>query len=155
MNPSYAMTSEQITALLLRSAAGALSTLNADGSAYAAPVHFVLLDGNLYVHCSRRGQKLDNIRRDSRVCFTVWEMSGLRLGDDDEPCRTGTAYESVIINGAAKAVSDFALKRAALREFALKYTPEKNAENIPANEIDATCVVVIEPATTTGKARFI
>jgi nitroimidazol reductase NimA-like FMN-containing flavoprotein (pyridoxamine 5'-phosphate oxidase superfamily) len=153
MNPNNAMTTEQIAALLSSSAVGMLATVNADGSPYTVPVHFVTVDGRFYIHCDYHGQKLENIRRDNRVCFTVWEMAGLRQSDSGEPCRTETDFESVIIAGTANMTEDHYRKRAVLREFAVKYVPGKNADNIPDEAVKKTCVIEIEPAEIMGKKK--
>jgi nitroimidazol reductase NimA-like FMN-containing flavoprotein (pyridoxamine 5'-phosphate oxidase superfamily) len=146
------MTAEQIAVLLSRSAAGTLATVNPDGSPYAAPVHFVASGGKVLIHCGYHGRKFDNIRRDGRVCLAVWEMFGLR-SDGGEPCRTGTNYESVIITGTASVIEDLDRKRSALREFAVKYAPDKDAGDIPDEAVKKTCVIEIESSEITGKRK--
>jgi nitroimidazol reductase NimA-like FMN-containing flavoprotein (pyridoxamine 5'-phosphate oxidase superfamily) len=148
-----AMTKEQITAMLSRSPVGTLATANADGAPYSVPVHFVMVDGKVCVHCGYHGQKLENMRRNGRVCFTVWEMFGLRHGKNDEPCSTGTDYESVIITGIASVMEDPVRKRAILGAFAVKYMPGKNADSIPDEAVLQTCVIEIEPVEITSKRK--
>jgi nitroimidazol reductase NimA-like FMN-containing flavoprotein (pyridoxamine 5'-phosphate oxidase superfamily) len=122
---------------------GVLATLNADGSPYAVPVHFVLSGEKAYIHTGLHGQKLEHIKRDSRVSFTAWEMLGYSKSDNPEPCRTGTNYRSIVVSGEARIIDDFDLKKSVLRLFAEKYTPEKNAGNIPDAAVDKTCVIEI------------
>jgi nitroimidazol reductase NimA-like FMN-containing flavoprotein (pyridoxamine 5'-phosphate oxidase superfamily) len=122
---------------------GAISTLNADGSPYAVPVHFVTQGGKIYIHCGAHGQKYANIVRNSRVSFAAWEMLGY-ANNSPQPCRTGTNYRSVIISGTAAIVEENALKREVLRAFAVKYTPQKNADNIPDEAVARTCVIEID-----------
>ena len=38
---------------------------------YAVPMHYTVMDGQIYLHCAKTGYKLDAIARDDRVCFTV------------------------------------------------------------------------------------
>ena len=61
---------EDAVRILQESDTGFLSTINEDGSPYCVPMAFVYLDGALYFHCARAGQKLDNLQRDARACFT-------------------------------------------------------------------------------------
>jgi nitroimidazol reductase NimA-like FMN-containing flavoprotein (pyridoxamine 5'-phosphate oxidase superfamily) len=122
---------------------GVLSTINPDGSPYAVPVHFIFLDGKVYIHCGAHGQKYENILRSDCVSFTAWEMSSYSHNDNPEPCRTGTNYRSVVLNGNAAIVEDSALKRKVLQAVAVKYTPHKDADNIPEEAVNRTCVIEI------------
>ncbi|MDR1806132.1 MAG: pyridoxamine 5'-phosphate oxidase family protein [Clostridium sp.] len=122
---------------------GVLSTINPDGSPHAVPVHFVFLNGMIYIHCGAHGQKYENILRSERVSFTAWEMSGYSHNNNPEPCRTGTDYRSVVLSDNAKIVDDTALKRKVLEAFALKYTPHKDSDNIPEEAVSRTCVIEI------------
>jgi nitroimidazol reductase NimA-like FMN-containing flavoprotein (pyridoxamine 5'-phosphate oxidase superfamily) len=143
MNPKSKLPAEKCSALLERAAVGTLATVNADGSPYAVPVHFVEECGKIYVHSGFQGQKLANIKHDSRVSFTAWEMYGYTHGDNPEPCKTGTNYESVIISGTANIVDSPVRKREILRLIAKKYAPEKDADNMPDAAIARTCVIEI------------
>ncbi|UKI16067.1 MAG: pyridoxamine 5'-phosphate oxidase family protein [Ruminococcus sp.] len=78
-----------------------LATINEDGSPYATPIHFVYDNGKIYMHGLPAGQKVDNIRRNGSVSFMVYHMNGLLLDENELPCDTNTAYQSVIISGRA------------------------------------------------------
>ena len=57
---------------ILRTATiGRMATVGRDGYPYITPVNFVYHGGDIYFHCAPEGEKLDNIARDSRVCFEV------------------------------------------------------------------------------------
>ena len=71
------MTPEATLALLGRGQVGVLSTSGADGAPYGVPVHYLWQDGKLWFHGLPAGEKLENIARDHRVCFTVWEFGGI------------------------------------------------------------------------------
>ena len=45
--------------------------MTADGWPYGIPMDHVLLDGKLYFHCAKAGKKLEALREDDRVCYTV------------------------------------------------------------------------------------
>ncbi|MDR3209453.1 MAG: pyridoxamine 5'-phosphate oxidase family protein [Oscillospiraceae bacterium] len=132
---------EENAHLLDTSAVGTLATLDADGSPYAVPVHFAALDGKVYIHGGAHGRKYENLLRRNRVCFTAWDLRGYTRADNPEPCRTGTSYRSVVLNGTAALVEDAALKRRVLRALAVKYSPEKDADNMPDAAVARTCVV--------------
>ncbi len=81
-----------------------------DGYPYITPVNYVYHRGSIYFHCARAGEKLDNFKRDSRVCFEVdIPLAYLDLdyyGDNPESCRVTQFYHCVIIRGRAEIVRD-------------------------------------------------
>ncbi len=107
----------QIEALLLGTRIGRLATLGLDGYPYITPVNYVYFRGAIYFHCARQGEKLDNLRRDSRVCFAVDRpLAYLDTGfSQDMPvCDVGQFYQSVVIRGRADIITDAAEKVDAL-----------------------------------------
>ena len=62
----------------------------------------------LYFHCAREGQKIDFIVANSRVCATVVEDHGYRMGECDH------AYRSLVIRGRMVVVEGLAEKKHAL-----------------------------------------
>ncbi len=94
---THPLSDDKINFLLKRVKTCCLATLNADGTPYCTPIHFVYFDGAVYFHGLPKGKKLENIARDPRVSVTVYEMEGLLLDLDKKPCDTNTKYESVIL----------------------------------------------------------
>ena len=74
---------------------GVLSTVSADGEPYGVPVGFAYdeKDGSLIFHTARRGVKMDNLSRDSRVCFSV--VGSAELMTD----KFSASYQSVVLFG--------------------------------------------------------
>ncbi|MEL7622236.1 MAG: pyridoxamine 5'-phosphate oxidase family protein [Clostridiales bacterium] len=103
---THMLTKEAMDQLLVRSATGSLSTLNSDGSPYVIPVHYLYHNGAIYIHGLPKGQKLDNIKADSRVSMAIYEMEGLLLDPEGKPCDTNTKYQSVIFSGKAALLED-------------------------------------------------
>ena len=62
--------------ILMQADYGILATTCGDGLPFGFPLGFALSGISIYFHCATEGQKLDNIRHDSRVCFTVVPESG-------------------------------------------------------------------------------
>ncbi len=148
---THQLPQEKLEALLQRSPAGALATVNADGTPYAVPVHFVRTESAVYVHGLPAGQKLENIRANPHVCLTVWEMIGLLPDAEGRPCETNTAYESAVLQGRACLVEDLQEKQHALAAVIAKYMPELTGAPIPDNMLRGTAVLRIEPDAVTGK----
>lgn len=145
----HQLTQEQILALLKTEQVGHLATLNLDGSPYVVPVHFVYFDDRIYVHGLPKGQKVDNLTRDSRVCFCVERMEGLLM--DERPCDVNTAYQSVVVRGQAKMLTDVSVKNAVLRHIIEKYTPSLSATPLPEAAVRGTGVIEITIEECTGK----
>ena len=148
---THQLTEQQCTDLLGRAETAALATIGEDGEPYNVPVHFVCCGGKIYVHGLPAGEKVENIRRNPRVCLTVWEMSGYLLDPDGKPCDTNTAYQSVVIKAHAELVEDEAVKRTALNAIVAKYTPQLAGKELPAGMVRGTGVICITTDEMTGK----
>lgn len=148
---THMLTREQIDQLLIRAATGSLATLGGDGAPYVTPVHYLYHRGAIYLHGLPKGRKIDNIKADSRVSMTVYEMEGLLLPSDGDPCDVNTKYQSVILAGKASLVEDIEHKRAVLTELVKKYTPHLAGIAPPENMLKGTAVIQIEILVITGK----
>ena len=145
----YPLSEGRINELLEKEPVGRLATIGVDGCPYITPVHFVYLDGIIYIHGLAAGQKLANIRENPLVGFEVDAMLSLLHGD--QPCDTNTEYESVIIKGRASTVEDMAGKTAALNAIVSKYTPLHMGKTYPETMLKMTAVIAIAVDSCTGK----
>ena len=84
------------------------------GYPYGTPVNFVVMDGRIFFHGRKVGEKVSNLKRDPRCCFTVVEEKGFERCDDGA-CNTTSLYESVIIRGKVQIIDDDDLKMRILR----------------------------------------
>lgn len=142
---------QQIDSLLDRAEVASLATVNADGTPYVTPVHFLYQEETVYVHGLPAGQKIDNIKATPAVCLTVYEMEGLLLDPAGNPCDTNTGYQSVIIQGTASLLTDVGAKKKILEGLVWKYTPALSDRALPENMIKGTAVLEIRAYATTGK----
>lgn len=104
--------------VLEQSEYGFLATINEDGSPYVVPMAAALSGNTLYMHCSRAGQKLDNIRRDARACFTCV------LYADNQPEEFAMQFASCVAEGRVRVVTDEAERMQGMRAIVAKYSPE-------------------------------
>jgi len=110
---------------------------------------YVWTGNNIYFHAATLGVKLDNIKANPRVCFTVVGATEVLPGD------FSTNYESVMAFGTA-ALAEGEEKAMALGEIVKKYSPDFTQEGdayILAN-IDNCIVVKIAVAEFSGKHRI-
>ena len=142
------MNDSEVDALLSRMDMGAISTIGEDGFPYTVPVNFVAIDGRVYIHGRRLGEKVDNMKNDPRVCFTVWD----RKGYEDcgvAACDTTTVYESVVIRGKVSFIDDPDEKARVLQAIVDKIVPDK--KDMDLKKVPPTLVYMIEPVSVTGK----
>ncbi len=145
----HQLTVEEINEILAEVKVGHLGTQNSDGYPYVLPVHFVHIKDNIYIHGLNRGQKLQNIKNNNKICFEVANMKGLIL--DDKACDVNTQYKSVVIFGTAALVEDKEEKITALNGVVGKYTPHLSGQEFPENMLKGTGVIKITVETVTGK----
>jgi nitroimidazol reductase NimA-like FMN-containing flavoprotein (pyridoxamine 5'-phosphate oxidase superfamily) len=141
------MPDEEVDRILNSHTAGVLAVAGDDDYPYAVPLSYIYKDGRIYFHCAREGHKLDGIRRNDKVSFCVIDK------DDIKPEEITTYFQSVIVFGRARIVTDDGVKRAALEALAGKYSPgfeEKSSEAIK-RDLEKTCVVEIEIGHKSGK----
>lgn len=142
---------QQIGSLLDRADVAVLATINADGTPYGTPVHFLYQEGAVYVHGLPAGQKLDNIRANPAVCLTVYEAGDFLLDPAGNPCDTNTSYQSVILQGTASLLTDTEAKKTVLEGLVKKYTPSLSGRALPENMVKGTAVLKIRVDAATGK----
>ncbi|WP_061309782.1 pyridoxamine 5'-phosphate oxidase family protein [Clostridium botulinum] len=148
---THPLSEERLNDLLSRVQTGSLATLNADVTPYNTSVHFVHINECIYVHGLPKGQKIDNIIRDSKVGFTMYDMQELLLDANGKPCNTNTKYESAIATGSAALVEDMGEKKMVLQKIVEKYTPHLTDAPLPENMVRGTAIIRISIAELTGK----
>lgn len=148
---THLLTQEQIDELLHRAQTARIGTINKNGSPYVLPMHFVYFDGKIYLHGLPRGQKIDNIRANPKVCFEVDEMLSLLCENVENPCDVNTEFNSVIVQGSAKIINDLDEKRLALQKIVEKFTQHLKDMEIPVGMIGGTAVIRIDMEECVGR----
>lgn len=148
---------QEISRILTAATIGRLATQGGDGYPYITPVNYVYTKGCIYFHCARRGEKLDNIARDDRVCFAVdIPLAFIDLGYHPEggACNLHQFYHSVIIRGRARVVPEGGLKTAALNALAAAHEPRRRPPPVHAEmaAYKACAVVEIRPESVSAKS---
>ncbi|RKX81029.1 MAG: pyridoxamine 5'-phosphate oxidase family protein [Spirochaetes bacterium] len=127
---------------------GILSSVAEDGKPYGVPMSYCLVGGNIYIHSSLEGQKVDMLRKNPGVSFcTVINTEVL-------PEKFASKYESCIVQGRAEEVSGEE-KQSALEGLLFKYSRDFLAEGkrYIAKLKDETKVFRISIDSISGKAR--
>ena len=127
---------------------GVLSVHGDDGYPYGVPMNYAWDNGSILLHCaSENSHRLDSLKRDGKVCFTVVPQHAL----DRE--HWSTVYTSVILFGTAQIITDPEEKAFAMEAFLKTLAPEKAEEAVRACDprIPELIMLRIRPSRVTGK----
>lgn len=145
-----AITEEEARSVLEKAEYGFLGTVSPESEPYVVPLSFTVGGGKVYFHCAREGEKLDNITANPSVCFCV-------VGPTEPVYDAGfsTYYESCMVFGTAREVTDEAEKRAMLLELARKYLPDDmdKADEAITRSWNRTALYAVSMDRVTGKAK--
>lgn len=138
------MSEEMTLDLLLRGEDGVLGTIGDNGYPYTVVVNYVYLNNKIYFHCAKTGYKIDNIKNNNKVSFTVYDNVEV-VGDE-----LTTKYQSLIVFGRAKVIE---ATKEVLLALINKYAEidENKALKMIEREISITSIVEIEIDHVTGK----
>lgn len=139
-----------LTELLNTCHVGRLGTVTRDGYPMVKPLNFAYEDGKIYFHTAMQGEKIDDIRRDNRVCFEA-DLPIALVKSTGSPCRAEYLYQSVIMKGRAHLVEDPSERLHGLRLLLGKYQPEGGYGEFPEDKLKITGVVRIDIEAMTGK----
>ncbi len=141
---------EVIIDLLHTCHVGRLGTVTGSGYPMVKPLNFVYHEGKIYFHTAKEGEKVDDIRRDNRVCFEV-DLPIALVKSTGSPCKSEYLYRSVIIRGRAHVVEEQAERMDALKKLMGKYQPEGGYGEFPEEKLKITGIVRIDIEEMTGK----
>ncbi|ABK77180.1 flavin-nucleotide-binding protein [Cenarchaeum symbiosum A] len=150
---------ERIIEFLGEEHVGRISTVDADGYPQVIPMNFVYMKDAVYMHSHVKGEKLDNIRRDSRAGFEVdreVEFLPSYFEDPHDASVADTLYVSVVIKGRAELIDDTAEKAAALNGLMAKYQPEGRYDPVkPGDEVLGHLEIIkVVPHSMRGKYKI-
>src|SRR5688500_3118237 len=102
------MTREECDAMLERVLVGRLATADLDGMPYITPMNYVYAPSTntVYLHSGRHvGHMQTNLRVNPKVCFEIDEP-GAVIATGEYACNTSQVFESVVIFGTARIMTD-------------------------------------------------
>ncbi len=142
-----------IRAILERSEVGRLATVNEKGIPVIKPVNFLYLGNRIYLHSSRKGEKVEDIHRGSPVCFEV-DTPIAYVTASKTACQANYYYRSIIIKGRATFVMDREKKMRVLEKLMEKYQPEGDCDEVSSEILEKTAVIEISIQEMTAKENF-
>jgi nitroimidazol reductase NimA-like FMN-containing flavoprotein (pyridoxamine 5'-phosphate oxidase superfamily) len=150
---------DKIIQFLNEEQTGRISSIDENGYPQIIPMNFVLINNIVYMHSHIRGEKLNNIKRNSKVGFEVdknLEFLPSYFFDPNDASLADTLYISVVIKGEAVIVSDSTEKALALNALMKKYQPEGKYEPMRENMqvLNQVAVIKILPNEINGKYKI-
>lgn len=114
-----ALNNDVVIKILKEERRGILAINGDGGYPYAIPINFLYDEtkNKIYFHSSRIGYKVELLKKDNKVCFTVY---GNEIIKDEA---WAPYMSSVVVFGKCTAIEDVNETINVLREFALKYYP--------------------------------
>lgn len=109
--------------LLRNERRGILSINGNNGYPYSIPINYLYseVDNRIYFHGSKIGQKIDLLKKDNKICFTVY-------GNETIKDEAWAPYvSSVMVFGKCNFVDDKDRSIELLEKFASKYYPDKES----------------------------
>jgi hypothetical protein len=140
----------QVIHLLNTCHVGRLGTIGRDGYPMVKPLNFAYHEGRIFLHSAREGEKIDDIKRDDRVCFEA-DLPIALVKSRGIPCKAEYLYRSVIVKGRARIVEDEAGRLFGLRQLMEKYQPEGGYGEFPDDKMKLTAIVRIDIEEMAGK----
>jgi uncharacterized protein len=114
---------------------------------YVVPLCFGYDGRSLYFHCAPEGRKIELLRRNNQVCFEFDQID--EIIENEQACRWGMRFRSVIGSGTASFLEAPEEKRQALTLLMQQYSPK--AFTFPEDILAHTTVIKIEIESISGK----
>lgn len=149
---------DRIIEFLNKQETGRICSIDKDGYPQIIPMNFVYARNAIYMHSHIKGEKLENIKRNSKVGFEVdqsLEFLPSYFTHPTDASQADTLYISVVIKGTGSIVTDREEKTFALNALMEKYQPEGQYEPIkPEMEVvDEVAIIKVVPLSMRGKYK--
>ena len=150
---------EKIIKFLNEQDTGRICSIDKDGYPQIIPMNFVYTNDVIYMHSHTKGEKIENIKRNTKVGFEVdksLEFLPSYFTDPVDASQADTLYISIVIKGIGTLVSDRNEKTLALNALMKKYQPEGKYESIKPDMavVDDVAIIKVIPATMRGKYKI-
>jgi uncharacterized protein len=109
-----------------------LAMTDEEGKPYVVPMNFGYDGNSIYLHSSRKGRKIDLLRRRPAVCLSFSTDHGLRWVNEEVACSWGMKYRSVLAYGSVEFIEDYDEKVSALKIIMKQYSEKEFTFNAPA-----------------------
>jgi len=149
---------EKLIEFLNKQETGRICSIDKDGYPQIIPMNFVFVNDVVYMHSHTKGEKLENIKQNSKVGFEVDQSIDFLPSYFTHPTdasQADTLYISVVIKGTGIIINDRKEKTLALNSLMKKYQPEGGYESISPEMqvVDEVAIIKVIPTTMRGKYK--
>lgn len=152
---------QEIESFLAAMSFGFLGTVGEDGRPRVTPLNYVYEDGVFYFHGSRIGEKMEHLKSNPHVSFSVADEYAVipsYFSDPSLACPATAYFKSVTASGRAEVVQDLEEKALAFSLLMKKLQPEGGYDPIEASNPAYTSrlrnVAVVKIVTDHISAKF-
>ena len=117
------------------------------GKPYVIPLNYGYVDGALYFHSAPEGRKIQVLRENPQVCFSI--VADHQLIEGVKACSWSASYRSVIGTGNAVIITDPAGKSEGLKILMAQYS-DRDYE-FSDSDLERVVVIRVEIESMTGK----
>ena len=142
------MEKEELQCFLKERQVGSLGVNGSDGFPYVVPMNYCYVEDVFILHSGPQGEKIECLRADKKVCFSVYNCNGIVAGE--EPCSYSVRYRSVTAFGKAE-FPEGNEKRMWLEKFVSVFTG--SGLKLKDEDVHRTKVIVLKPEAITGRKR--
>jgi nitroimidazol reductase NimA-like FMN-containing flavoprotein (pyridoxamine 5'-phosphate oxidase superfamily) len=150
--PVQWLTEEKCKKMLNYQVYGRLATAGKDNIPYITPVNYAFYDNAVFIHCSLKGRKLDNIKENPIVCFEISAPGN--FCDSDKACGFGMNYWSILVYGKAEIVQSIEIKRLGLNAIMEKYASQFEYSDFTDDDLTRVNIIKINIESISGKTRI-
>jgi len=115
---------------------------------YVVPLNYSYADGALYFHSAPEGRKVDILKKNPEVCFTI--VSDYELVRAEKACSWTAEYRSVIGTGKTRILTEPEEKERGLAVFMGQYSGEDY--DFSGMSLDNLIVIRVDIETLVGKS---
>ena len=124
-----------------------VSMVDENNQPYVLPFNFGYVNGEIYLHSSRKGHKIDILKKNPAVCIAFSTDHQLRYQSEQVACSYSMKYRSVLAFGKVEFIEDMAQKIEFLNVVMSHYTHRDFKYNPPALREVCTYKVKVEKFT--------
>jgi nitroimidazol reductase NimA-like FMN-containing flavoprotein (pyridoxamine 5'-phosphate oxidase superfamily) len=140
---------EEMEKILREETVGYLG-LSMEDKPYVVPLNYGYVEGKILFHGALTGQKLNYLKANPQVCFTVGRQSG-KVVRHPQGALCHVENDSVICYGLARIIESAAERRQILTTFNRCFQPD--AEEITLQAASRCCAVEIKITEMTGRRQ--
>jgi len=140
---------------------GVLSMVDEEGFPYSIPINYHYMNGSIYMHCSRKGRKIDLIEKSPKTQFTVFREYAFIPShiSGTNACSAGYFFASVMLFGETGFIDSVKEKTDMFSGMMRKYQPEGRHEpmsdmSVYKDRLEATSVFFLKPDRVTARFNF-